>query len=38
MGMRSEGNEPRPSILAIYKEMILFGRTCASGLEPRIAQ
>lgn len=36
--MHYKGNKPTPSVLAIYKEMILFGRTCTSGLGPRIAQ
>lgn len=36
--MHYKGNKPAPSVLAIYKEMILFGRTCTSGLGPRIAQ
>lgn len=38
MGMRYKGNKRNPLVLAIYKEMILFGRTCTSGLGLRIAQ
>jgi hypothetical protein len=33
-----KGDKPTLLILVIYKEMLLFGRTCASGSAPRIAQ